>query len=55
MYIATRLETMFTHSNENAIAACYLYTFCISKLINEMTPIDAYNATKIEAAKNENL
>jgi ADP-ribosylglycohydrolase len=55
MYVAVRLETMFTHCNEIAIASCYLYTFAISKLINGMNHSSAYELTKKEAATNTDL
>ena len=46
MYAAVRLQTMFTHANETVIAACYLYTFAISKLINGADAKNAYEQTK---------
>ena len=46
---------MFTHSNETAIGACYLYTFAISKLIQGMDPLEVYDLTKQEAGSNEDL
>jgi ADP-ribosylglycohydrolase len=46
MYAAVRLQTLFTHANETAIAACYLYTFAISKLINGADAKTAYGQTK---------
>jgi ADP-ribosylglycohydrolase len=55
MYAAVRLQTLFTHSNEEVIAACYLYTFAISKLINGMTGSKAYEATKKEATESKDL
>ncbi len=52
MYQAVRLQTMFTHSNENAIGACYLYTFAISKLIEGLKGTEVYELTEKEAKDN---
>jgi ADP-ribosylglycohydrolase len=52
MYQAVRLQTMFTHSNENAIGACYLYTFAISQLINGVDGLKVYEETEKEAKDN---
>ena len=46
MYAAVRLQTLFTQANETVIAACYLYTFAISKLINGSDAKTAYVLTK---------
>jgi ADP-ribosylglycohydrolase len=51
MYQAVRLQTMFTHSNENAIAACYLYTYAISLLISGQDGPKVYEETKKEASE----
>jgi len=52
MYQAVRFQTMFTHSNENAIGACYLYTFAISKLIEGLKGTEVYELTEKEAKDN---
>ena len=49
MYAAVRLQTLFTHANETVIAACYLYTFAISKLIQGADAKSAYEKTKLES------
>ncbi len=55
MYQAVRLQTIFTHSNEVAIGACYLYTFAISQLINGLDGIKVYELTEKEAKDNPYL
>ena len=40
---------MFTHADETVIAACYLYTFAISKLIQGADAKSAYEKTKLES------
>jgi ADP-ribosylglycohydrolase len=55
IYQAVRLQTKFTHSNENAIGACYLYTFAISKLIEGIDGPTVYELTKHEAQNNADL
>jgi ADP-ribosylglycohydrolase len=55
MYAAVRLQTLFTHANETTIAACYLYTFAISKLINGADAKTAYGQTKQEALESPDL
>ena len=52
MYQAVMLQTMFTHSNETAIGACYLYTFAISKLIEGLKGTEVYELTEKEAKDN---
>ncbi len=49
MYTAVRLQTMFTHADETVIAASYLYTFAISKLIQGADAKSAYEKTKLES------
>ena len=55
VYHAVRLQTKFTHSNEIAIGACYLYTFAISKLIQGIEGSIVYEETKQEAGTNADL
>lgn len=55
MYEGVRLQTLFTHSHETAIGACYLYTFAIARLIEGIKPEDVYELTKKEAETNEDL
>ncbi len=52
MYQAVKWQTKFTHSNETAIGACYLYTFAISQLINGVDGLKVYEETEKEAKDN---
>ena len=49
LYIAVKLQTMLTHSNEIAIEASYLYCYAISLLIKGETSDNVYKLTKLEA------
>ena len=48
LYIAVKLQTMLTHTNEIAIEASYLYCYAISLLIKGDTSEKAFNMTKLE-------
>ncbi len=49
LYNAVRYQTMFTHSNEIAIMACYLYCFAIRELIKGEDPKNVCLLTLNEA------
>lgn len=49
MQTAVRLQTFLTHSNPQAINACYLYCFAIAQLIKTNDPKKAYELSLEEA------
>lgn len=49
LYIAVKLQTMLTHSNDIAIEASYLYCYAVSLLIKGETSDNVYKLTKLEA------
>lgn len=48
LFIAVKLQTMMTHSNDVAIEASYLYCYAIGLLINGYSPQETFNMTKAE-------
>jgi ADP-ribosyl-[dinitrogen reductase] hydrolase len=54
LFLAVKLQTMMTHSNEIAIEASQLYCYAISLLIKGYSTSDTVNMTKNEA-KNETI
>ena len=50
LFIAVKLQTMMTHSNEIAIEASYLYCYAISLLLNGRSRDETFNMTKQEVA-----
>lgn len=49
LFIAVKLVTMITHSNDLEIEICQLYCYAISLLIKGYSANDAFNMIKIEA------
>jgi ADP-ribosylglycohydrolase len=49
LYQAVRLQTMFTHSHDQAIYASYLYCLAIGLLIKGYEPEEVYKRLREEA------
>lgn len=49
LYEAVKLQTLFTHSHQIAVDACYLYCFAIKQLIIGASGRSAFKATCNEA------
>ena len=48
LFIAVKLQTMMTHSNDVAIEASFLYCYAICLLINGYSSQETFNMTKAE-------